>query len=150
MASGSLLHDQLECGPGPVSTTLESEPISRRNAVLLIFPDVSMETTVFKPCWIKKHGVVFKKQDCYVVADSTQDGDPQFARLDEISVLASSTVLFFITVCWSTFDSHLHAYHITPQPTQTIICHDNLKDHSVYHGHKHEDSVYIIPKYKCT
>ena len=46
-------------------------------------------------------------QDCYVVAKITQDGDPQFDQLDELAVLALSTVLFFVTVCWSTFDSHI-------------------------------------------
>ena len=147
MASGSILSPTLECGPGPSPTTLASEPPSRQNAISLFLSEVSADTTVFKPTWVKRQGILFKNKDCYVVIGTTTDGEPHFGRLDEIIVLASGLVLFVLSRCTSLFDLHLHAYCVTLQANQIIHSLDNLKDYSVYHGHKTGNDLYIIPKY---
>ena len=147
MASGSILSPTLECGPGPSPTTLASEPPSRQNAISLFLSEVSADTTVFKPTWVKRQGMLFKNKDCYVVIGTTTDGEPHFGRLDEIIVLASGLVLFVLSPCTSLFDLYLHAYCVTLQANQIIHSLDNLKDYSVYRGHKTGNDLYIIPKY---
>ena len=151
MAAGDILNSPLECGPGPSPTTLTSEVPSIQNAIAQYLPDVSSDTTIFKPTWVRKHGRLFKNKDCYVIIGPTIDGEPQFGRLEEILVLASSLVLFVLCPCTSLFDSHLHAYVVTLQANQVIRALDDLKDCSVYHCHRAmipTSDLYIIPKHR--
>ena len=89
-----------------------------------------------------------KQKNCYIVIGFT-DGEPEFGRIDEILVLATTTVVFIVYPCTCQFDDNLYAYHITRVAINGIVFpYCNLKDYSVYHCHKldHSNSC-IIPKY---
>ena len=83
----------MECGPAVRGhgspTTLQHEMTTLREAIIQLFPDISQESYVFRPTWVRK-GVTYKANNCFLICDS--DGlDPKFVKLDELLVLVGST-----------------------------------------------------------
>ena len=111
-ASSSVVDRVTEFDPGPSPGVLNDESESRQEIISALVSDVDKETTVFKPNWVRMDGILYKPKDCYIVV-AVNDRIPDFASVDEIYALGSSTVLFIVTSCSSLYDSHHCAYYIT-------------------------------------
>ena len=119
-ASSGIVASEPEFGPGPSPDVLMSESESRKTSIITLFPDISMETSVFKPRWMKTYGTTLKVKDCFVVTGSSND-EPTFGRIDEIYVLGAATVLLIISPCSALFDSHHQGYFIELFPNQIVL-----------------------------
>ena len=146
-ASSVIVVSESEFGPGPSPNVLMSESESRKTTIISLLPDISMETTVFKPKWMKTNGTTLKVKDCFVVSEFS-DNDPTFGRVDEIYILGASTIVLILSPCSAIFDSHYQAYFIELFPNQIIMPYSRIVDHSVYHCHRiKNNTLCIVPKY---
>lgn len=148
-ASSGIIFAQPEFGPGPRCNLLMLESESRKTSIISLLPDISMETTVFKPKWIKMQGATLKVKDCFVVTGFS-DHEPTFGRVDEIYVLGSATPVLIVSPCSAILDSHYQAYFVDVCYNQTVIPYSSIADYSVYHCHRinNNNTLCIVPKYE--
>ena len=76
-ASGELLRPNFECGPGD-QQTLGDMAASVIECIRNAIPNINNDTFVFHPTWVKKDGIKYHKNNCYIITGS--DGtDPIIA-----------------------------------------------------------------------
>lgn len=107
------------------------------------FPQTSLESTIFRPKWIRKDGILYQANNAYLIT-GTDGLDPRFSYLKEVLVING-----YLVVClFVYFDDHYHAY-VVNITSQNVITHiDELPDFNVYHSHRLFDGLdYISFKY---
>ena len=120
MASGGLIFNQLECGPVSSVGLVGDEHILLQ-PLQQLFPQLSQESTICRPAWVKVDGIVYKANNAYLVL-GTDGLDPIFGRLDDILVINNSVVAFSVAKCKTLyFDEHYHAYAIRITSEQLLI-----------------------------
>jgi hypothetical protein len=147
LAGGKLFSCPLECGPANMGASIASDETSETMQYLhKIVPELSQEASVFRPTWVKYHGIKYQCNNAYLIVGS--DGlDPLFGHLNDILVVGGDMVIFDTLLCKVLyFDSHFHAYVIFITSQRSLF--STLLDHNVYHGHRLDDgSTYITLKY---
>lgn len=132
LACGTLLSTPVECGPGlgPIQVIDEAPDIQEGLSKLM---EISPNSTVFHPRWVRKDGIVYK-DNVFLITGS--DGlDPVFVQLDELLVIGGDMIVFIVYPCTTLFfDSHYHAYVIDINYQRTLVL--NLADPHVLHGRK--------------
>ena len=98
-----------------------------------MLPQLSEESTICRPAWIKIDGIIYKANNASLVVDT--DGlDPVFGRLDDILVISSSVVVFNVAKCRTLyFDERYYAYAVKVTSEQCLF-HKPLC-WNVYHMH---------------
>lgn len=146
MASSSkLLDSQLECGPAVKGhgnhATLREEPTALREVLVSVIPEVNLDSKVFRPTWVKREGIVYKANNCFLICGS--DGlDPKFVKLDEVLIIGGSLLVFVARQCKLLyFDEHFHSYAVEVTASRSVIC--DLHYNNVYHAHKIDNVLYI-------
>ena len=148
LASDKLLETPLECGPSSPPVLVGSESHSVQQSLRLLIFDLSDETYISRPNWIKKNGLTFKRSNCYVIIGS--DGlYPIFGRVDDIlTVLHSNICIVLVTHCnVDYYDDHYHAYVINVSPDKSYVSVDTLPDLCILHSHKRVGCMYIYLKH---
>ena len=85
-ASGELLRSNFECGPGSKPQRLGDMVASLADCVRCTLPNISNDSTIFRPTWVKKDGIQYHNNNCYVITHS--DGtDPVFSRIIDLYVV---------------------------------------------------------------
>ena len=121
-----LLDLPLECGPAvrghsnPI--TLQKEVVTLREAIIQLFPEISLDSSVFHPTWVWKESITYKANNYFLICGS--DGlDPKFVKLDELIVLGGSTLVFVTRECsfifWRSFSFMLQ---MLQQTKHWLIC----------------------------
>ena len=140
---------QLECGPpecGSYAKKLKDETDSVQAGILGIFPDLSVEATIFHTKWVRRFGTIYKNNNAYAIIKS--DGlDPVFGYVEDLIVLEGMSIVFVVSLCNVLFfDDHYHSYAIDITSQRLFV--SELYDHNVYHGHKLIDGyTYITLRY---
>ena len=136
LASGRLLQRPVECGPCSLPNRLGEEAQSIQDGIHLLFPFVSFDATICRPSWVKYNGIVYKKNNSYLIIGV--DGlYPKFGCVNDILVLGVDVIVFVLTPCEVVFyDNHMHAYAITLSSGQMLMPYGDLSDYSVLHGYK--------------
>ena len=98
-SSTGFLDPMLECGPsvgGHSNHSLLKEKVnSLQTKIVRVLPGVSLDSAVFRPTWVRREGVVYKANNCFLISGS--DGlDPLFVKLDELLVISGNTLLFVV------------------------------------------------------
>lgn len=112
LSSGKLLRSQFECGPSPECSPLSSETDNLTECMNQILPNISSETMISHPTWIKVNGITYKRNNCYVITGS--DGtDPTFARVVDVLVVGTDLPVLQLQSCLvSYYDEHFHSFVI--------------------------------------
>lgn len=148
-SSGRLIDTTIECGPatkGCSVTCVRDETHDIQDSLLGLFPQLSLEATVFHPTWVRRNGIQYQSNNTYLVTGS--DGlDPVFSRLDDLMLIGGDMVVFVVSTCKVLyFDSHYHAYVTDVTSHKSLF--SNLLDPSVHHAHKLADGfTYIALKH---
>ena len=147
LSTSKLLDTGIETGPCSEVSVVSSEPQHVQESLRAVIPGVSSEATISRPAWIKKDGLTFKKNNCYVVMDS-DEYNPKFGRVDDILVLGGDLCILLITHCITEyFDSHFHAYVIHPSLDKSYVCCDDLRNACILHVHRCHGILYVYLKY---
>ena len=143
LANGSILSKPIECGPGKGPSTLLNETNDIKEGLLQLM-DISLQSTVFHPNWVRKDGILYK-DDVFLITGS--DGlDPLFVQLAELLVVGGDMVVFVVHPCITLyFDSHYHSYVVEVE-TRKVLTSD-LADPNVLHGRKINGLTYVGLKY---
>ena len=143
MASRKLLDGPLECGPNRFTNigVVKEETDDIQKSLHRLIEDLSPETSIFHPRWVKKDGILYKPDNAYLIVGI--DGiDPIFGRLDDILIAANYLMIFKVSLCKvSYFDDHYHAYAITTTSNQKLYT--KLLDYNVYHAHNLYRETYL-------
>ena len=94
--------------------------------ILGIFPDLSVEATIFHTKWLC---TIYKNNNAYVIIKS--DGlDPVFGYVEDLIVLEGMSIVFVVSLCnVLCFDDHYHS-HAIDITSQWLFVSD-LYDHNV-------------------
>lgn len=116
MASGcSITKNTFECGPtrtGSSLSEIRNESHNIQQNLYSVIPQLSEETTIFHPTWVRRNSIMYKNNNAYVVVRS--DGlDPVFGRIDDILVTGGNMVVFYLCLCKTEYFDHFHAYVIS-------------------------------------
>ena len=149
LASGRLVSTCLECGPstnGVGVTQVRDKTKDIQDELFRIVPQLSLNTSIFHPRWVRLNGVLYQCNNAYLITGS--DGlDPTFSHLDDLMVVAGDLVIFVVSLCnIQYYDSHYHAYVVDVTSQRTLLC--KTFDYCVHHGHRLADGkTYISLKH---
>ena len=89
---------------------------SLRECICQVLPSISDDSFVFNPSWVKKDGIKYHKNNCYVVTGS--DGtDPVFSRIIDVFIVCGDMVLLYVQAYSNQYyDEHFHAYVVCESP----------------------------------
>lgn len=80
LASNNLLQSRFECGPVGSTQLLAHLPQVLISNIRMILPEVSDDTSITHPSWVKNYGIRYHTNNCFVVLQN--DGiDAQFGKL---------------------------------------------------------------------
>ena len=150
LASGQLLQQGFECGPGDHSPLLKYKEKALQDKIYDILPGISNETPVFNTHWVKKYGILYHNNNCFVLQGS--DGlNPVFGKIIDIFVLGGDLVLLHLQ-CYRTryYDEHFHSFVVYPTPNTSVVNCEQLDNWYVLNSHKLFDGsseVYIALKH---
>ena len=149
LASDSLLKSHLECGPSKISadtSTVHVQPVQIcEDLESLLGSDVSPDTVVSQPDWVKSDGILIKPGAYFIIG--TNGLHPMFGKVINILVILDSVILQVSHMKSEYFDSHYHAYVVSHSSHKSLISFHNLKFPSVLHGHKRNSTIFIYLKY---
>ena len=109
-------------------TVVKDESRNIHDSLMKTLPQMSCDSTIFHPTWVRKDGILYQANNTYLVTDL--DGlDPIFSYLHEVLLVSSHVVVFVVSNCVTLhFDRHYHAYVIILTPKQLLITIDKLHD----------------------
>ena len=149
LASGQLLQSGFECGPGDHSPILAHKPKTLTDKIRHILPDIADETPIFSTHWVKKNGIFYHTNNCFVLQGS--DGlNPIFGKIIEILVVCGDLTLLHLQ-CYRTkyYYEHFHSFVVYPTPDMSIFDTEDLSNPFVLNSHKLFDGtseIYIALK----
>ena len=47
--------------------TLQDETVALREAIIQSFPEISLDSSVFRPTWVRKEGFTYKANNCFLI-----------------------------------------------------------------------------------
>ena len=150
MSSGELLLSNSECGPGSNPCTLTEQPEALARLLQQSLPTMSNDAAIFIPSWVKKNGIHYSNNNCYVIID-TDEIDPMFGHIIDLYIVSGNILLLHLYHCEALYyDDHYHSYVITDTTKMSVICDKNLLNPFVLHSHKlfnGSKEIYITQKH---
>ena len=139
-ASGCLFHEQTEIGPGVQQQLCFTPYID----LLFVYQSglfIHYYLTHYKNLlltyranWVKHDGITYRKP-CALIKGIENDY-PTFARLENIFII-DSRILFHVTTLKTVkFNTHLHAYVVTPSSVTDFILITQIHCHTPVHIHR--------------
>ena len=154
LGSKNILRVSVECGP-PMRDyglrLISEESKNIQECLINAYPQLSLESTVFRPTWVRRDGILYQANNTWLITGS--DGlDPKFSFLNNLLVIGGDIIIFVVSICDIIyFDSHYHAYVIEVTSKQILVSVDDLLDFHVYHSCKLSDGLtYVSLKYHVT
>ena len=126
-SSGGLFQSCFECGPGGPPHILSDEPESVLDSIRNVLPNISDDATIFHPKWVKKEGIRYHTNNCYVITGC--DGtDPIFSRIMDLLVVSGDLLLLQVHHYQNQyFDDHFQGYFVSSaSPFMSIVFVDDL------------------------
>ena len=149
-SSGEIFQSDFQCGPGGQPETLANKPQELVGCIRNALSNVSDDATIFNANWVKKNGVRYHSNNCFVIIGSDKN-DLIFGRIIELFVISGDFLLFHIQNYKNKyFDDHFQAYVVYESPVRSIVCVDDLLCPFVHNSHKLFDGspeIYITLKY---
>ena len=144
LSSSQLCVSRSVCGPCNLSHSLESEPQHLQNLLMQIIPNMHHDTRIARPTWVKQHGVTIKK-GAFIISVNC-NFYAIFAKVIDVLLIVIVDILE-VSRYTDYFDNHFHAYVVFPSSQKSLICFDQLQDHSLLHAHKKESLLFIYLKH---
>lgn len=154
LASGGLLHPNIECGPSnsALARSLRNETTCIKDHIHSLVPDISDDVIITRSSWVKICGLTYKSTCTFILwkISNAELAEPTlwFGCIDEILVASSTLILFLVCVYRSNyFDEHYHAYVVHRTSERAVVSYTDLLDHTVYHCREVCGKLYIVMKY---
>ena len=100
---------------------LSNEPQHVQQSLRSTVPELSKVSVICRLPWVKKDGLTYKQNNCYVIIGS-DSLYPIFSRVDDTLVFGGDLYIVLVTHCFvHYFDDYLHAYVIHPSPDNSQL-----------------------------
>ena len=120
----NILNMLMECGPCDQPLPMESKPQSIQDAVQLLLPTVSSNTTIAHLPLVKLFGTTLKR-DAYIITGC--DGlHPAFAKIFDMLVVLDIVLLRVSHCTVDYFDDRYHAYAVVDSADHSCVCFNQL------------------------
>ena len=147
----TLHSNSIEVSPTTKVGLLKDEPDDIVGNILPKVDNTSDNTTLARPSWIKFSGYEYRSSDCYILMSVDEYKNPTFAKIMDIYLIDSNTVILSVRVHTTVhFYRHFHSYIIEPSMECKLVALNELKDYTCYHARKtfhSEQLTFISLKY---
>ena len=142
ISATTFLSSEAEYGPSQYLNILALEPLDVQHSLSqLLNVTIDGTTPIDRPAWVKKDGMLFKKNNnCYLVIDAHQV-HPTFGLVMDI-LYVRGYIVFLVTQCKTEYyDDHYHSFVIRHTAQQMYI---SFNDITIYSKTYCTTNVYII------
>ena len=133
----------LQCGPAVRChnnlITLQDETVALREAIIRSFSEISLDSSVFRPTWVRKEGFTYKQLFPYLWFRWSRS---KICQIGRINSAWGSTLVFVTRECRVLyFDDHFHSCYRCYSKQKLL---DDL--YNIHHAHKVNDNLHITLK----